>query len=74
MPNSRATDVDTASMAAAPAGVSGRYTPWATLTLKKTRGPPRPSGTGYSVVIGRAWVIQKLPWASSAHSMSWGAA
>ena len=53
----------------------GRYSPCATLKQKYTRRirPGWRSGSGYSVVIGRAWVSHSVPAASIAHSVSCGA-
>ncbi|MFG3436280.1 hypothetical protein ACGF0J_03460 [Nonomuraea sp. NPDC047897] len=54
--------------------MSGPMTPWATLKLKYTRSPSRvPWGSGYSVVMGLAWVSQSRPAPSIAHSVSCGA-
>jgi hypothetical protein len=54
--------------------VIGRSRPWATLKQKKICGfsAVEPSGSGNSVVIGRAWVSHSVPSASSAHSVSCG--
>jgi hypothetical protein len=60
-----------------PIGVRGRKTPWATLKEKYSRVPlpggGAPSGSGNSVVIGRACVSQIRPSASTAISVSCGA-
>ncbi len=55
-----------------PIGVIGRCRPWARLRQMYTRKPSWPSGRGYRVVIGRAWVSQSVPEGSIAHSVSCG--